>query len=956
MADNDIIQGMIARPGQSQQERTAPELDIHYADVDERTTAELISLAGKLARRVNHFRDSLDAPSGDWSPFFPEDATAIGTLLAGNDGATSPHLALFISFLRMYQLPQELINRITGRHLDFYYQEVLRLGKRPAEPDRAHLLMELKKQAEPTAIGPEHRFTAGRDSSGVELLYAPAGTTVINHARVAALATLYVAGDGTGPVYAATPAPGAAWRPFGEAGAEPAEVGFALSSPALIMREGERKVTVTFTFSGNGPKDFLASRFTVKVTGEKGWIAATAAHGTDPGSIVVTVSAGAGAITGFGPVHGDYRFSHGIPVVLFILSQKSGTPYGDLKGLQVASVSLTAGASGITPDSLESDAGRLDPKKSFLPFGPLPTRGSRFMIGCREALGKKLARLDLTLQWKNLPDLSATYRDYGITDVTGTFTAAACFKAGGAGCRSDELPLFQEKPAERAYHGKEKPHKSPLIINDGALLNLLPTDRATTVDTIDGFVTLFLNEGFHHDDYRQQYVAELARFARLGGDLKLPPEPYTPTVQSISLAYETDVYETSFGGKGSGDVTVYHLDCFGCAPLSSRNPVPLLPQHHAQGELLIGLSSLNPGDSVSILFQVLEGSGAAATTRGDIAWSTLSGNRWQSLERSAITRDTTNGLRRSGIMTFAIPPGTVLDNTLMAPGLAWLKGELADGTAAADLLLAVAANAVEVCWLPVAGASAHLATALPAGSITKLKTGIPPVKSISQPFPSFGGRTEENAARFHTRVAERLRHKNRCISIWDWERMVLEAFPKIHRVKCIPHARKGNFLAPGNVLVVVIPDQRNRSGVELLQPRADADTLTAISSFVADHAGMGLSVEVQNPVYREVTLEFAVQFRRPDFNYHRKLLNEALLRFLSPWAFDSSREMTFGGTIYKSVLVDFVEELDYVEFVTDFRMTSGGAADLDQVRPESPDAILVSAESHLISPVTGGAS
>jgi hypothetical protein len=69
------------------------------------------------------------------------------------------------------------------------------------------------------------------------------------------------------------------------------------------------------------------------------------------------------------------------------------------------------------------------------------------------------------------------------------------------------------------------------------------------------------------------------------------------------------------------------------------------------------------------------------------------------------------------------------------------------------------------------------------------------------PYPSFGGRVTEDNAEFYNRVSERLRHKDRAITIFDYERLVLESFPDIYRVKCIDHTDEGCELAPGHVLV-----------------------------------------------------------------------------------------------------------------------------------------------------------
>src|ERR1700741_1355383 len=96
------------------------------------------------------------------------------------DGRTPAHLALLMAFLRLYEIPRAAINDITRRHLDFFYRRVLRFGPRPAVPDRAQVVVELKKGSEPVLISPEHAFSAGKDLKGVELLYAPTRDTVVN--------------------------------------------------------------------------------------------------------------------------------------------------------------------------------------------------------------------------------------------------------------------------------------------------------------------------------------------------------------------------------------------------------------------------------------------------------------------------------------------------------------------------------------------------------------------------------------------------------------------------------------------------------------------------------------------------------------------------------------------------------------------------------------------------------
>ena len=188
-------------------------------------------------------------------------------------------------------------------------------------------------------------------------------------------------------------------------------------------------------------------------------------------------------------------------------------------------------------------------------------------------------------------------------------------------------------------------------------------------------------------------------------------------------------------------------------------------------------------------------------------------------------------------------------------------------------------------------------------------------------------------------------------------------------MKCVPHARQGVWLAPGHVLLVVVPDLRGRLeaaathetpadptepvAVELLQPRVDIDTLTEIQRTVQERCGSQIAVHLKNPLYQKIRLSFQVKFRRGrDFNYHRGLLSNEIVRFLSPWAFDAARPIGFGGRVYRSVLLDFVEELPYVDYLTSFRMlvqTGVGLSETAEAVGSRPDAILVSDAAHNIT-------
>ncbi|MCE9667751.1 hypothetical protein LY474_07990 [Myxococcus stipitatus] len=1017
MSDQDIIQNMISELGQSQDERLPPELGAHHADVDERTPEDLMMFAKRFARFVRFYRGDTTAASGDWASFFPYDEDSAGRLLTSASGDAPAHLALWASFLKLHEEPRKALNGLTGKHLEFFFQRVLRFEKQAAVPDRAHVLVELKKNVAPVRVGPEHRLSAGKDASGVELVYAPVRDTVVGPSKVASLCSVFVdpAGQGTvrfAPIANSLDGLGAPlsalepkWPAFGSPALPPAEPGFALASPVLRMAEGRRGVTLALRLGalvgGRLSAESAAAGLQAYVTGEKSWVGPlplAASLSGDTLQLDFEVPAREQAVVDYdAAVHG-YAYAASAPIVQVLLKAgNTALGYEDVKDLEVREARVSVDVSGVTSLRLESDAGRLDPKKAFLPFGSQPAVGSRFMVGYPEALSKKLSEVKLELQWQGLPgNLATHYAHYGVSGLDdGSFTAAVSFQDAGTwtqrgqgyalftplnatgareltfapGSTSGSLPLWSGYKVY-ALQAAGNPWARRAALAYVARSPVFRSFLTRVPDARPGFVTLTLERDFMHALHRTKSIEYALKYSTQGGgDPIVLKEPYTPAVQGISLSYKAhsdtvsiqsreledfsnpDVHFFLVGAFGQMREHGYQRQQFAFVP---DKTVPLFPRYPDEGELLVGLSGLRANDSVSVLFQVAEGSADPELARQPLRWSVLCDNYWKPLGRGEVVLDTTHHLLTSGTVSFVIPREATVQNTLLPGGLIWLKASVTRDTGAVSQLVRVATNAVEVRLLEEGAHPAHLTAPLAEGRIGKLKTPIAAIKALSQPYVSFGGRPEESDAALHTRAAERLRHRGRCVTPWDYERLVLAHFPEVHHAKCIPHAKAGSWLAPGHALLVVIPDLRNRNARDPLEPKVDADTLGRIDAFLRAHTGMQVQARAKNPRYQRIQLDFKVRFHPGfEFNFYSKQLEQELIQFLSPWAFSADRRLTFGGHVYKSVLLDFVEEREYVDFVTDFRMYSdaGGAhgpQDVQEARPRTPDALLVSAPSHLV--------
>jgi hypothetical protein len=366
-----------------------------------------------------------------------------------------------------------------------------------------------------------------------------------------------------------------------------------------------------------------------------------------------------------------------------------------------------------------------------------------------------------------------------------------------------------------------------------------------------------------------------------------------------------------------------------------------------------------------MLWQMAEGTGAAERHPSPVAWSILDGDAWRPLAGNLV-HDGTRGLINSGIVELALP--AVRRGSQLPGDRHWLRATIerdADGVCEA---LAVHPHAVTLVFTDRGNAQDHYAHPLPPGSVQRLVAPNPQIAAIQQPYTSFGGRPSEQPDWFATRVSERLRHKQRALAPWDYERLVLQRFAQLHKAKCLTAletlSRTSGGPAPtGLVDLIVIPDIRAQLPSDAFAPRAPANLLADIQSFLAERVPADVDVRVRNARYVAVQVRLGVRFAPGhDPGYAKQRLSDDLCRFLAPWAYDEGAEITIGGKIYANSILDFVDRRDYVDFVADIKLlrsTDGGQKfdliaqdDGYHVAADEPDQVLVAARTHHIDLVT----
>ena len=186
-----------------------------------------------------------------------------------------------------------------------------------------------------------------------------------------------------------------------------------------------------------------------------------------------------------------------------------------------------------------------------------------------------------------------------------------------------------------------------------------------------------------------------------------------------------------------------------------------------------------------------------------------------------------------------------------------------------------------------------------------------------------------------TRIGERLQHRQRASTPWDYDRLVLARFPAVLKVKCFPGMwRSGETASPADVLVVVVPrrhpepataDDADQTSVTpiasaivsaMAAPHLNANELLDITAYLCSLASPFAKIQVCNATYERIQVRCTVKRTagsQPGQTLRR--VNRAIVEVISPWR-EPGYELNFDWTVRCEDIEAHVRSLDCVDSVT----------------------------------------
>jgi Baseplate J-like protein len=943
----------LKRDGTTQHERFPQALADSYIKVDEQDVPQLVRLSHAYAKYV-YFFPSDGSATINWQPFFEEIKQIAEDKNNYTNGEfifekleiiseTKPHIALFFTFLRLFGFAQNSINELGGKHLDFYYKEILQLKEKPAQPDKVALFFELEKNIENKKIAAGTLFKAGKDDIGKELYYKLAHEVLVNAALVSNVKTVFVNKNKTENTLSINAAQNElnnknAWVTFGEASNTAADIGFMLSSPAFYLQEGTRTITIFIS----GLPQLSSNALEVEYTAADKWQSATSVI-TTAGSITIAIDEHSPAIVNYDKEIHATTYNTKSPVIKIKLNTKidDGYAYDFLKkiNLSTANFNVKINVTNVRNLLVESDNGSLETAKPFFPFGITPALGAGFYVGYPLAFNKYLQSFSLnyTLLQPNTQDVitsfatlnnlnfsaqemlqgkpiasKVSYNNLKANKILEKTFVSAIEKVNshiGSYYFADVLVLNNKKwsALTKAYRdGVSINQNLQKFTNDinNSVTSLLP-------DTEGGFIKLALSDiDLDYEKYIRDFTANI-----IANDKKIPipQKPLEPKLADLSLDYTLQL--------SLSDIAYFHIHPFGFEAVQN-NTQNIIPTFNEDGNLYIGISNFKNVGLLNLYFQIQEDSGDVNKTVQPITWYNLKGNEWHNIAAQQILKDSTHNLTQSGIVSFnLLPPTADTTHTIMDDSLVWLKAAISFDSEAYPKMIGIKAQAAIAIFDDQGNDPTHLSKPLAKDSIAKFLEKPDGVKAVTQPFESYDGKMKEEKTHFYTRVSERLRHKQRAWNIWDYERIILENFPFIYKAKCISHTTEQTEYAPGHTTIIVIPNLVNTATYNKLEPRVSVGNLQKINDFIRKYKSPFAKVKVINPIYEKIRIEADVVLH-PQYNdqYYANELQHIITAYLAPWINNDPVKLSFNGTIHRSSIINLLDESEYVDYVSNFKM------------------------------------
>ena len=861
-----------------------------------------------------------------------------------NQGNVKPHIALFLTFCELYEGVQDKINTITERHLNYYYQDILKLKPLTGTLDSIFLTFVANAGSDSIQLNEGTKFiyeSKNEDSSVNFILDKP---LVINEGSISKVMGINVSSQSWQDSFMKRSDSNFELHELNFPIDSSFEFGFEISSEYLILEEGDRRITFDFFLSRKEKlqfiekieKDFFpfdleklnslisnswnifysTKEEMLPIEGNSLNICFHEEYDVLKLRFDILIKK---HLSTFSPLEIEDNLNEA--VLKFVLNENGFKYYSLFRDISFSKATLNIEVIDIRDLIIQNDFGTLENGLPFEPFGFSPKIGSNLYIGHKNLFLKPLKDLVINLEWNNLPfdenGFEGYYKNYSGIENNNSFKVKISSlrdKNWIPSVNKQVLDLFTGIPSDSSQENNLLSPIRRLNEIDISAIGLNYNARIIgplenyDITTTDGFIKLELcypEAAFGHDQHTDLIQKMAFKASKNKGVMESVNEPYTPSIKSISLEYKSQIDISQWDER----ITLRKINPFGKELNVAKSDWKILPFFSEGGAILIGFDPLLSNKEISLLFKI---SNKKSINDNVLRLSVFENSSWIPFSSEQITYDSTHQLQRDGIIKIKLPEVYSYIGSRYASSI-WLRIDTNEPT-----ILSYIENIHLNAGIATRETELKINSSfVPEFSISEMMYPLVQINKIEQPYKSYGGRMPESEIDFRIRTSERIRHKSRAISIQDIENILLGEFPEIQNLKCLCHLDKNLEFKPGSILVVIVP-QDNKDEISYERYFTN-EYLARIQEFLSSKIMAGMNVSVINPIYEKVSLKFNVKFIE---GYNEKLgfkkLKDKIISFLDPWK--SEKLINQGGIIPSTLVLNEIELENYVDYITNFSL------------------------------------
>ncbi|MEX6627293.1 hypothetical protein [Tenacibaculum salmonis] len=778
------------------------------------------------------------------------------------------------------------------------------------------------------------------------------------------------------------------------------DVGFMIGSQVLFLEEGQREIRITFTLEKESSKNtfwklldeivlnkklpldvifntVFEDAFVISYTTSVNWETINSYsvkfnREANTFSLHFIVENTAPPIS---VLASDKKYDW--PMIKVVLDEYAPVyVYSFLKDLKLEKATIDVNVTDIKNLSVYNNIGKMPLTKVFNLFGSAAKIGDYLLVGKSELFKKELSNVNINIEWEVVPldygGFETYYKGYSEKFTNTSFRVDVTGLSNGYWLPTEEdkkenISLFDtiSVVTEEGYNSE--------IISKNKTIKLSNLDKYQlpknytlqdpvpyNIHTNSGFLKLTLiapNNAFGKEVYQQNYINTATYNAKNNESLPLPNKAFIPKVKRLTLDYIAS--DAIYFNNNFNDITdeitgnYIHLTPFGREKTVDNSKVSkntIISNFDGEGYLYLKLDKIEEESTVSLFFDLNNNTSQYSKASNNIIFEYLKIDVWGTLPKKNIISDGTDQLSKSGIIEILIPNNVLsvgnqeFSLRFVAKKEAY-KYPIINGIHPNAVIASCTSNDENVIGKKVA-----------AESIIKVVNKITAIKKVVQPTASFGGKIPTTPELFYTEVSERLRHKDRALTVWDYEHLILQYFHEIIAVKC---TNLNQFFKPqaGKITLIVLSNKWKHYKHHYF----NGNELDAIHQFIKKKSNSFIKIKVINPTVEWLLVTCIVEFEAKDQGgYYLNALNTELCEYLCPITHeDSTAVQGIGTTIVPRMLKSYLENLSYIESIKKLEIEHIIKKGLDdfsvkiyeeneEINPTKPWSILVPKNKHNI--------